>query len=142
MVPKQQPRNRPTYVVPSSIAVVKTMQNQPSGRLLKVLFDSGGTKTFLNSRCLPKGATPTVMQQPLHGITAAGKFTANCMVGLKDIVLPEFSQTKRIDEQWALVFDSNSQYDIIFGRDFLLHIGLDTCFSTRLQLLWCLPFCT
>jgi competence CoiA-like predicted nuclease len=53
------------------------------------------------------------------------------MVKLKDIILPEFSQTKRIDEQWALVFDSDSQYDIIFGRDFLLNIGLDTCFSTR-----------
>jgi hypothetical protein len=131
VVPKQQPRNRPTDVVPSSIAVVKTMQNQQSGWLLKVLFDSGGTKTFLNSRCLPKGATPVMMQQPLVGLTAAGSFTANRMVRLKDIVLPEFSRTKRIDEQWALIFDSDSQYDIIFGRDFLLKIGLDTCFSTR-----------
>jgi hypothetical protein len=131
VVPKQQPKNIPTDVVPSSIAVVKTMQNQPSGRLLKVLFDSGGTKTFLNSRCLPKGATPTIMTTPLHGITAAGRFTANRMVKLKDIILPEFSRTKRIDEQCALVFDSDSQYDIVFGRDFLLNIGLDTCFSTR-----------
>jgi hypothetical protein len=75
VVPKQQPRNRPADVVPSSIAVVKTIQNQPSGRLLKVLFNSGGTKTFLNSCCLPKGTSPTVMQHPLHGITA--RFTAN-----------------------------------------------------------------
>ena len=29
------------------------------------------------------------------------------------------------------VFDSNSHYDIIFGRDFLLKIGLDTCFLTK-----------
>jgi hypothetical protein len=108
------------------------MQNQLSGRfLLKVLFDSGSTKTFLNSHCLPKGATPTVMQHPLHGITVTGRFTANQMVKLKDVILPKFSQTKRIDEQWALVFDSDFQYDIVFGQDFLSNIGLDTCFSTR-----------
>ena len=130
-VPKQQPLNKPSDVIPSSIAVVRTIQGQSSARLLKVLFDSGGTRTFVNSCCLPKGATPRVMEKPLHGVTAAGKFTANRMVELKDIVLPEFSRQKHIDGQWAFVFDAPSQYDVVFGRDFLLKIGLDTCFSTR-----------
>jgi hypothetical protein len=131
VVPKQQPSERPSDVVPSSIAVVRTIQNQASARLLKVLFDSGGTRTFVNAKCLPKGATPTVIRQPLHGITAAGRFTCNRMVELKDIVLPEFSRSKRIDGQWAFVFDAPWQYDIVFGRDFLLKIGLDTGFSTQ-----------
>jgi hypothetical protein len=72
VVPKQQTHNMPTDVVPSYIAVCTTMQNQPSGWLLKVLFNSRDTQTFLNSCCLLKGATSTVMQHPLHGITAAG----------------------------------------------------------------------
>ena len=99
--------------------------------MLKVLFDSGGTKIFINSKCLPKGATPSLLSQPLQGITAAGRLTANRAVHLRDLVLPEFSCSKKIDDQWAFVFDSDSHYDIVFGRDFLLKIGLDTCFSTK-----------
>ena len=117
--------------MPSSISISRTIQGQRSATLLKVLFDSGGTKTFINKRCLPKGATPTVLKTPLQGITAAGRLTANRAVLLRDIVLPEFSRSNKIDEQWAYVFDSDSHYDIIYGRDFLLKIGLDTCFSTK-----------
>ncbi len=125
------PKGTPRDLVPSTIAVIRTIQGQASAELLKVLFDSGGTKTFINSKCLPRGATPSLLKNPLHGITAAGRLTANRVVLLKDIVLPEFSRSKKIDEQWAYVFDSDSHYDIVFGRDFLLNIGLDTCFSTK-----------
>jgi hypothetical protein len=55
----------------------------------------------------------------------------NHAVLLRDIDLPKFSRSNKIDNQWAYVFDSNSHYDIIYGRDFLLKIGLDTCFSTK-----------
>lgn len=66
------PKGTPRDLVPSSIAVVKTIQGQHSATLLKVLFDSGGTKTFINSKCLPRGATPSLLKNPLQGITAAG----------------------------------------------------------------------
>jgi hypothetical protein len=125
------PKNSPRDLVPSSISVARTIQGQRSATLLKVLFDSGGTKTFINKRCLPRGATPTLLKNPLHGITAAGRLTATRAVLLRDIVLPEFSRSNKIDDQWAYVFDSDSHYDIIYGRDFLLKIGLDTCFSTK-----------
>jgi hypothetical protein len=97
----------------------------------KGLFDSGGTQTFVNSCCLPKGATPLVVKNPLQGLTAAGCFTASRMVELKDIVRSEFSRAKHINDQWAFVFDAPSQYNIVFSRDFLLKIGLDTSFSMR-----------
>ena len=118
-------------MVPSSIAVARTIQGQSSAELLKVLFDSGGTMTFLNSKCLPRGATPSLLKNPLQGIIAAGRLTANRIVHLRDIVLPEFSRSRKIDDQWAYVFDSDSHYDIIFGRDFMLKIGLDTKFSNK-----------
>ena len=57
--------------------------------------------------------------------------TANGAVHLRDLVLKEFSCSKKIDDQWAFVFDTDSHYDIVFGRDFLLKIVLDTRFSTK-----------
>ena len=92
------PKGTQNDLVPSSIAVARTIQGQSSARLLKVLFDSGGTKTFINSKCLPKGATPSLLSQPLQGITAAGRLVANRVVHLEQIVLPEFSRSKKIDE--------------------------------------------
>jgi hypothetical protein len=125
------PKSAPRDLVPSSVSVARTIQGQRSERLLKVLFDSGGTKTFINKRCLPRGATATLLKNPLQGFTAAGRLMANRAVLLRDIILPEFSRSNKIDKQWAYVFDSDSHYDIIYGRDFLLKIGLDTCFSTK-----------
>jgi hypothetical protein len=125
------PKGAPRDLVPSSIAVARTIQGQASATMLKVLFDSGGTKTFINRKCLPRGATPALLKNPLVGITAAGRLIANRAVLLRDLILPEFSKAKKIDSQWAYVFDSDSYYDIVFGRDFLLMIGLDTCFSTK-----------
>jgi hypothetical protein len=70
VVPKQQPRNRPTDIIPSSISVLKTMQNQLSGRLLNVLFDSGSTKTSLPKRTTPscRNRSPRKMRSNRMGL--------------------------------------------------------------------------
>jgi hypothetical protein len=46
-VPKQQPKAN-LDLVPSSLLVAKSVNGKSSLRLLKVLFDSGGTKTLFN----------------------------------------------------------------------------------------------
>jgi hypothetical protein len=46
-VPKQQPKAN-LDLAPSSLLAARTINGKPSSRLLKVLFDSGGTKTFFN----------------------------------------------------------------------------------------------
>jgi hypothetical protein len=89
------------------------------------------TRTLCNSRCLPKGATPYLLETPVEGLTIAGRFKANRAVRFQDVVLPEFSRSKKIDSFIAYVIDSDSQYDLILGRDFLLKAGIDTCFSTK-----------
>jgi hypothetical protein len=83
-------------LVLSSIAVARTIQGQPSAELLKVLFDSGGTKTFLNSKCLPRGATPSVLKNPLQGITTAGQLTANTLCYCKISCYPNLVGLKKL----------------------------------------------
>jgi hypothetical protein len=122
------PKNAPPDLVPSSISVACTIQGQHSATLLKVLFDSGGTKTFINKLCLPRGATPEESPPRNH---SSWSLMANRAVLLRNIVLPEFSRSNKIDNQWAYVFDSDSHYNIIYSRDFLLKTCLDTCFSTK-----------
>jgi hypothetical protein len=87
-IPKQQ---KQVDFVPSSMLMARTIQEQPSQRLLKVLFDGGGTRTLCNSRCLPKGVTPYLLETPVEGLTIAGRFKANRAVRFQDVVLPEFS---------------------------------------------------
>jgi hypothetical protein len=116
------------YQVPSQWCVVCTIQNQPSAHLLKGLFDSRGMQTFINLHCLPAGDMSSALKTPMQGLTAAGPFTANHRVELKDILLPELSRSKQIDGHWAFDFDVPLEYIIVFGQDFLLKIGLDICF--------------
>ena len=96
------------------------------------MFDSGGSHTMTHSRCLPPGATPSLLQ---HGTTnfqtVAGLLASNRQVFLSDIKFPEFDKTKRISGATAHVFDSECKYDMIIGRDFLHKIGLNICFEKK-----------
>ena len=49
-------------LIPSSLLMCESINNHESRRLFKVLFDSGGSHTFIHSRCLPLGANPTILQ--------------------------------------------------------------------------------
>ena len=114
----------PNDLVPSTLLIARTMQGCTSMRLLRVLFDSGGTVTMVNRRCLPKGCNPHVLDKAITSNTISGTMKTKCVVKLEGIVLPEFDRNKKIDEQMALVFDGPSKYDLILGRDFLQKIGL------------------
>ena len=116
--------------IPSTLLVCRLIQNQESLTPFKLLFDSGGSHTMIHSRCLPPGATPSLLQ---HGTanfqTVAGLLASNRQVFLSDIKFPEFDKTKRISGATAHVFDSEYKYDMIIGRDFLHKIGLNICFE-------------
>jgi hypothetical protein len=134
-VPKQQPKANPD-LVPSSLLVARTINGKPSLRLLKVSFDSGGTKTLFNRRCLPTGATPCLLGTPAIGTTATGNFKSTTGVRLEDCVLPEFSRSKKIECINAIAFDAPaSQCDVMLGRDYLHQLGMDPRFSTK-KMVW------
>jgi hypothetical protein len=49
------PKSAPQDLVPSSISIARTIQGQWSATFLKVLFDSGDTKTFITQHYLRTG---------------------------------------------------------------------------------------
>ena len=116
-------------LVPSTLLISSLIQEQVSQRLLYVLFDSGGTKTMMHKRCLPRGAVPKRMEESKAFNTIVGVLKTQQVAYLHDISLPEFDKTKRIDEQQAYIFDQNCKYDIILGRDFLRKAGIVLNFS-------------
>ena len=59
-VPKAIHKQR-TDLVPSVLMICRSIQQQESKRLLRVLWDSGGSHSLIHSRVLPKGATPVVL---------------------------------------------------------------------------------
>ena len=120
---------KPENMVPSSVLVAKAIQNTPCTRMLRVLFDSGGTNTIIHQRALPQGVTPALDERPLRTVTAAGELQLNRYVHLQGIQLPEFTRSRMIDDHKAMVFSSPSQYDVILGSDFLTKVGIDTLFS-------------
>jgi len=97
--------------------------------MLCVLFDSGGSCTYMSSRALPQGCIPAELGIPTEAITLAGPVETNKFVMLNDIVLPEFDRNKKIEKQGAFIFDGDTNYDIILGRDFLERIGFKLDFE-------------
>jgi Reverse transcriptase (RNA-dependent DNA polymerase)/RNase H-like domain found in reverse transcriptase len=50
---------------------------------------------------------------------------------MKGILLPEFDRNKTVDDHHALVFDGDSAYDMILGRDILHRLGITFDFETK-----------
>lgn len=127
----QQPYVPPATKLPMSFLVAKTIGNKTSARLLRVLFDSGGSCTWIHSRALPRDCAPTMLDQPTSSITLAGPVKTDSYVIIRDISLPEFDRNKRVELQGAFVFRGPCNYDIILGRDFLSKIGLVLDFDSH-----------
>jgi len=119
----------PATKLPTSYLVARMIGNKISQRMLRVLFDSGGSCTWISSRALPHGCIPDVLTNPTRSVTLAGSVETNKFVMLYDILLPEFDRNKKIEQQGAFVFDGPCNYDIILGRDFLQMIGFKMNFE-------------
>lgn len=118
-----------TTAAPMSFIVAKTINGKTSMRLLRALFDSGGSATMIHDRCLPRGCEPTLLTNPITSNTIAGNFVSDTCVQLKEITLPEFDRNKKIDGQGAFVFRGECNYDVILGRDFLRNAAIDIRFA-------------
>ena len=96
-----------------TLLIPALVNNHKSGKMLKVLFDTGGSHTIISRKVLPKGAVPTRLDTPITSNTAAGSYRTQDYVYLEHVYLPEFHRHKSIDTIKAHVFDASCNYDII-----------------------------
>ena len=114
----------PKLLTPVTMMLPLRIHGKPNTRLLRVLLDSGGSSTIINRRILPKGCVPMTCKT-FSTKTAAGPFTMNQRLTMKDITLPEFNTNVNIETLNVYVFNQpDCAYDVICGRDLLSLAGV------------------
>ena len=95
---------------PATIATTNIINYVRSRRLLRVLFDSELMKTLVSRSTFPKG----VVTQKLLSLdalsTIAGGISTVEMITVRNLRLPEFDATQRIEERKVCVLGSSCQY--------------------------------
>ena len=125
------PKVLPINETPVTICTANTIGTLRSRKLFRVLMDSGSTACWIKESALPNGVVPRLLDRDKQSNTLAGKLTANKMVVLRDLRLPEFDKNRRIDAQRALIFDNDDcKYDIILGTNFLSKTGIKLNYET------------
>eukprot|EP00957_Ditylum_brightwellii_P053376 4045829-Ditylum_brightwellii.AAC.2 len=110
--------------LPIILLVAKLIQCHASRKLLRVLFDSGGSHIMISGKALSPGMNPMMLEHKRMTNTLAGTLHTNREVILSKMVLPKFDRSKCIDEINAFVFDKPCHYNTILGRDFLNKSGI------------------
>ena len=125
--------NKSLKLRPMGIMLAKLIQNAPSKRPLKVLFDSGSDATFIHQSALPEHVAGKRCADLKINTLSEGHTSTNRKVTLKHIQLPEFSPTRKIDKAFsAYVFNkANCKYDLIIGLDVMIPLGIDVLTSSR-----------
>ncbi len=87
--------------------------------------------TLINKRCLPRHCKPHEISSSRQVNTIAGTYTSTEVVIMRNLRLPEFNKNRNVNQQKALVFQSETcKYNVILGADFLKKTGIDVKYST------------
>ncbi len=109
----------PQNLTPVTIMVVETISSVRSRTLLKVFLDSGSTTILINIKYLPRHCQPCKISSSRKVNALAETSTYTEIVILRNPRLPEFNKNRNVDQQKALVFQSETcKYDVILGADF------------------------
>jgi hypothetical protein len=118
-------------LTPVTIMIADTIGTVRSRRLLKILQDSGSTRTLVNKKCLPRKCQPCPISKSRMVNTLAGSYQSSEMVVMRNLRLQELDKNRNIDQQKALIFESETcKYDVILGADFSTKTGIDVKYST------------
>jgi len=94
-------------LTPITIMVVDTISAVKSRRLLKILLDSGSTRTVvINKKCLLKNCQTRKTAKNRMVNTLAGSYNTSEMTVMRNLRLPELDKNRNVDQQKALVFES------------------------------------
>ena len=106
------------------VMVAKDVAGRACSRLLRVLFDSGGSRSMIHKRALPGGARVDQTGKQVFN-TLAGAYASQGSVKLNGMRLPAFDKNRVIATHQFEVFDADCRFDIILGADFLEKIGMN-----------------
>lgn len=122
-------------VKPLAIMTVTTIQGHANKTPLKVLIDSGSDRSYINPRCVPKGAHGKRVECAANTLFSKGKATR--AVTLDGAMLPEFSPTRRLQcpIEALVAGQPESAYDLILGLDDMIALGIDVK-TTTLTVEW------
>jgi hypothetical protein len=119
-------------LVPTTLIIPLEIQNSHNEQLLMCLLDSGASDTIIRRDKLPPNVTPKILQHPIHSNTLIWQQEIKNYVELRNIILPEFSHSYKIEYAKAYVVESkHCNYDIIIGRDFLRSNKIDMSFKSN-----------
>ena len=117
--------------IPLTVLTVSYIQdtafNQPP---MLCLLDSGAMGCWISRKKLPS----TIRTNKIPAITnqtLAGDFTSNESITLKNVILPEFHRTRRLDALQAKIFDQSCCYNMILGRDLMNDLGIVLNFESK-----------
>ena len=106
-----------------AFVLVQDIQGKGSSRILKVLFDTGGSSAMVSVGILPPGATAT--PTPAEMVNAlTGTMTTEGTITLKGMRFPEFDRNRVIEEHKFKTFSAPCKYELILGEDFLKKMGI------------------
>jgi hypothetical protein len=85
---------------------------------------------LINKTCLPKHCKPCQISSSRKVNTLSGTYTSTEVVTMRNLRLPELDKNRKIYQQNALVFQSETcKYDVTLGADFLTKTGIDVKYS-------------
>ena len=129
-IPTPKRRKKARTLTPITIVAANSIGCCTSRKVLRALLDSGSTSTLIHEDAVPRTAIPKPITAKKFS-TVAGTMTANKVVRMRDVRLPEFNRNRSLSEQKALVFGGNCKYDIILGADFLSKTGIVLDYQTK-----------
>jgi hypothetical protein len=115
-----KPKNTvPKNLTTVTIMVVDTIPSVRSRTLLRVLLDSGSTTSLMNKKCLSRNCKSCKISSSRKVNTLVWTYTSTEMVIMHNLRLSEFDNNRNVDQQKALVFQSETcKYNVILGADF------------------------
>ena len=119
------------FKAPATLLIARFIESREWNRPIRVLLDTGSEENHIKGTVIPYGVEPRMKHDAPPGMTLAGPHTANREVDLFDVVLPEFSGTRRIAKMTCKIFDVPCNYDLIMGRSTLHELGLHFDFTQK-----------
>ena len=120
-------RHKTVHLALITFGRLQTTLGKPKTTGIRILFDSGSTKTHVKRDCVKKLRLRKDVSATWN--TAAGTISTNekCKALFS---LPEFSPTKVIEWEMHVGTLENTPYDMIVGNDLLEHLKIDLKYST------------